>query len=394
MLSRSYFLQAIVFILSLFLLSPLQAHEVRPAIVDINIDDQGQYKMSIKLNLEALISKVETNVSDTNDSENAGLYNAFREMPAEDLAQEFLAFEDTLLPNIHFKLNDQEQKLTVSSIDIPDVGDLDLARDSTLNLEGKIPENTTTLQWSWDKDYGNAALRVATPTNPELYSAYLKEGKISDVVTISTKTSDCENDKKGGGCITQTSRWDTFVNYISVGFTHIVPLGIDHILFVVGLFLLSTAWRPLLVQVTTFTIAHSVTLALGMFGVVNISPSIVEPLIAASIVYVCVENIYMDHISKWRPVVVFGFGLLHGLGFASVLTEFGLAKTNYVSGLIGFNVGVELGQLAVITACFLLVGIWFSKKSWYRQRITIPASVVIAFIAVYWFIERVGWIQV
>ena len=393
MLFRSFFLQLIVFILSFLLLSPLLAHEVRPAIVDINIDEQGQYKMSIKLNLEALISKVETNVADTNDSENAELYDAFREMPAEDLAQEFLAFEDTLLPNIHFKLNDQEQKLTVASIDIPDVGDLDLARDSTLNLEGKIPENTTTLQWSWDKSYGNAALRVATPTNPELYSAYLKEGKISDVVTISTSASDCKNDKKGGGCInSQTSRWDTFVNYISVGFTHIVPLGIDHILFVVGLFLLSTALRPLLIQVTTFTVAHSVTLALGMFGVVNISPSIVEPLIAASIVYVCVENIYMDHISKWRPVVVFGFGLLHGLGFASVLTEFGLAKTNYVSGLIGFNVGVELGQLAVITGCFLLVGIWFRKKSWYRQRITIPASIVIAFIAVYWFVERVGWI--
>ena len=392
MVSRLKHLQAIVFILSLFLLTPLHAHEVRPAIVDLNIDQQGQYNMSIKLNLEALMSKVEANIEDTNDSENVDLYNSLRQMSAQDLAQEFLMFEDSLLKNIHLNIDNKDLPMDVSSIDIPDVGDLDLARDSVLNFKGTIPNKAKTLKWNWNKSYGNAALRIGTTSSPELYSAYLKEGKTSDAVNLSFKVTDCGSDTAGNKCTTQTSRFDTFVNYISVGFTHIVPLGIDHILFVVGLFLLSTALRPLLIQVTSFTIAHSVTLALGMFGVVNIPPSIVEPLIAASIVYVCVENIYMDHITKWRPVVVFGFGLLHGLGFASVLTEFGLARNNYVSGLIGFNVGVELGQLAVITACFLLVGIWFRKKSWYRQRITIPASIVIAFIAVYWFIERVGWI--
>lgn len=393
MLSRLMPLQAIVFILSLFFILPVSAHEVRPAIVDINLDDQGQYKMTIKVNLEALISKVETNVNDTNDSENAAIYDALREMPAEDLAQELLMFEESLLPNIHLKINKKEQKLTITSIDIPDVGDLALARDSVLNFKGNLPAPTEFLSWSWDSSFGNAAFRVGTSNNPELYSAYLKDGKESDIVSLKLDDNcDTKNSKNPGGCNSQTSGWDTFINYISVGFTHIVPLGIDHILFVVGLFLLSATLRPLLIQITTFTVAHSVTLALGMFGVINISPSIVEPLIAASIVYVCVENIYMNHITKWRPVVVFAFGLLHGLGFASVLTEFGLAKSNYVSGLIGFNVGVELGQLAVITGCFLLIGIWFRNKHWYRQRITIPASIIIALIAVYWFIERVGWI--
>lgn len=396
MLSRLTSLQAIVFILTLFLLNPLVAHEVRPAIVDINLDDQGQYKMSIKVNLEAFISKVEMNASDTNDSENAALYDALREMEAQDLAQEFLMFEDSLLPNIHFKLNQEEQKLTVSSIDIPDVGDLDLARDSVLYFEGSLPDVTKSLSWSWESNFGNAALRVGTQQNPELYSIYLKEGKASDLVSLdlTNNCSNTENSQKLGGCLntTQTSGWDSFINYISVGFTHIIPLGIDHILFVVGLFLLSTQLRPLLIQITTFTLAHTVTLALGMFGVLSISPAIVEPLIAASIVYVCIENIYADKLTRWRPYVVFLFGLLHGLGFASVLTEFGLVKSNYISGLIGFNVGVELGQLAVIAVCFITVGYWFGQKSWYRQRITIPASIIIALIAIYWVIERVGLI--
>ena len=192
--------------------------------------------------------------------------------------------------------------------------------------------------------------------------------------------------------MSQTTWWQSLINYIAVGFDHIVPKGIDHILFVVGLFLLSTQLRPLLIQITSFTLAHSVTLGLGMFGIISISPAIVEPLIAASIVYVCIENIFAQKLSRARPVIVFLFGLLHGLGFASVLSEFGLGKSNFVSGLIGFNVGVELGQLFVITICFLLVGIWFGKKEWYRRRVTIPVSIVIGIIAVYWFIERIGWI--
>ncbi len=408
MLSRSSFLQALVFLLSLSLIAPLSAHEVRPAIVDINLDGKGHYKMSIKTNLEALISQVEQNVDNTDDSENADVYFALREMPAQALAGEFLHFEDNLLTNIHLKLNGKDLKIEVSSIDIPDVGDLDLARDSVLYFEGDLPANPMNLSWQWDAKFGNAALRVSTDKNPELFSEYLKEGKVSKLVSLNTakpdsnaKKNDCndENLQKVGGCTqttlttaSQTNGWDTFVNYISVGFTHIVPLGIDHILFVIGLFLLSAQLRPLLIQVTTFTIAHTVTLALGMFGILNVSSAIVEPLIAASIIYVAIENIFFDKLTRWRPIIVFLFGLLHGLGFASVLKEFGLVESNYISGLIGFNVGVELGQLTVITICFLAVGFWFRNKPWYRQRITIPASILIAVVAAYWFIERIDWV--
>ena len=116
--------------------------------------------------------------------------------------------------------------------------------------------------------------------------------------------------------------------------------------------------------------------------------SIVEPLIAASIVYVAVENIFAKGLNPWRPFVIFGFGLLHGLGFASVLGEFGLPDGQFIPALIAFNIGVELGQLTVIALAFLAVG-WFARKSWYRAGIAIPASCIIAAVGAYWCIERV-----
>jgi hypothetical protein len=183
------------------------------------------------------------------------------------------------------------------------------------------------------------------------------------------------------------SRWQIAADYTALGFTHILPKGLDHILFVLGLFLLSVHWKPLLVQVTAFTLAHTLTLALSMYGVLALSPAVVEPLIAASIAAVAIENVLTARLHAWRPFVVFGFGLLHGLGFAGVLTEIGLPRAEFVTGLVAFNVGVELGQLAVISAAALAVG-WWRGRVWYRARIIVPASALIALIGLYWTIER------
>ena len=123
-------------------------------------------------------------------------------------------------------------------------------------------------------------------------------------------------------------------------------------------------------------------------GWVTISGSVVEPLIAASIVFVAVENIFSQNLHRWRPALIFGFGLLHGLGFASVLQEFGLPDGQFIAALIGFNIGVEIGQLTVIACAFLLLGVWFGNKPWYRAYISIPSSCLIALIGAYWVIER------
>ncbi len=153
--------------------------------------------------------------------------------------------------------------------------------------------------------------------------------------------------------------------------------------------MLSTALRPLVLQVTSFTVAHTITLALGFLDIVQIPASIVEPLIAASIVYVCIENIMTDELHKWRTLVVFCFGLLHGLGFAGVLSDVGVSSTYFITALLAFNIGVELGQLAVIAGCFVVFG-WFRHQPWYRAVVTIPASAVIGLIGAYWCVQRIS----
>ena len=142
-------------------------------------------------------------------------------------------------------------------------------------------------------------------------------------------------------------------------------------------------------QISAFTLAHTVTLIAGALGLINVSSTILEPLIAASIVFVAVENIFFSKLNKWRTLLVFGFGLLHGLGFASVLAEFGLPEGHFLPALVGFNIGVEVGQLSVIAIAYLLLGLTFGQKSYYRTVISIPASCIIAAVGTWWVFERV-----
>ncbi len=185
--------------------------------------------------------------------------------------------------------------------------------------------------------------------------------------------------------------WSTFWQYLRQGFRHVVPEGMDHILFVLGLFLLCREWKPLLAQVTTFTLAHSVTLALATIGAVNVSPDVVEPIISASIVFVALENIFRPRYTYWRLVLVFSFGLIHGLGFAGALKELELPSGSLAAGLVGFNVGVEGGQLAVIFIAFLAT-FWVRDPASYRKWVVIPGSLYIALRGAWWTVERVfGW---
>lgn len=184
------------------------------------------------------------------------------------------------------------------------------------------------------------------------------------------------------------SRTDAALLYLKLGFTHILPLGFDHILFVLGLFLLSPRLKPVLWQATAFTVAHSITLGLAMFHVITPSSNVVEPIIALSIMYVALENIFSPGLKKSRIGIVFLFGLVHGMGFANALGELGLPENAYLTSLVMFNAGVELGQGAVILSAFLLFGKWLGNKSCYRKAIVIPLSVLITLLAGYWTIER------
>jgi hypothetical protein len=177
--------------------------------------------------------------------------------------------------------------------------------------------------------------------------------------------------------------------YLRLGFQHIIPQGTDHILFVAGLCLLSTKIKTILWQATAFTVAHSVTLALSMKNIIVAPPAIVEPIIALSILFVAIENLLLSRLKPWRIVLVFLFGLIHGMGFASSLNGIGLPPGRFYTSILSFNLGVELGQVAIITAMFLLIIIPLRERTGYRKIVVYPLSAFIAVVAAYWTIERV-----
>ena len=180
----------------------------------------------------------------------------------------------------------------------------------------------------------------------------------------------------------------TFYSFARQGFVHVLPLGLDHILFVLGLFFLSRKWKPILYQVSVFTIAHTITLGLATLELISAPSHVVEPIIAASIAVVALENIFFPNYRHSRLLIVFFFGLIHGLGFAGALSAFDLDPASLVIGLLGFNIGVEFGQLAVIAIVFALT-LWLKDEAQYRKLAVIPCSILIALMGIYWTIERV-----
>lgn len=350
------------------------AHEVRPAIADVRLDDTS-IDLEIRLTAEALLSGMDLQgLEDTNDAPEAERYDALRELPTDQLIEEFRTGWTNISGSLRVLAGEAPVGLELGNIDVSDPGDTELPRDTTISLSGVLPDDGTDVRVGWVAENGPIIVRQAD-AGDDAYAGYLENGDLSEPLPRV-------------GAVTE-SAWAVFARYIVVGFDHIIPKGLDHILFVLGLFFLALRVRPLVTQVTIFTVAHTITLALASLGIVSVSPAVVEPLIALSIVYVAVENIFVSKVTPWRPLVIFVFGLLHGLGFASVLGEFGLAPGRFVSGLIGFNIGVELGQLAVIVLAYLAVGTWFGKKPWYRQYISIPASIAIAMVGAYWAFERV-----
>lgn len=315
------------------------AHEVQPAVGDLRTED-GLLSLEITLNAEPIIAGVDLQgVVNTNETDLATEVDRLRAMTPDILQAEI----EMALPQIAAALDVRADEIPVmlelESLEVDPVGNVELSRETTLRWQAALPPGTTSVSVDWPARYGVLILRQQGVEEP--FTGFLTGGEGSGPISIA-----------GGD---ELRGWAAFAAYIPVGFDHIVPKGLDHILFVLALFFLSTRLGPLLWQVSAFTAAHTVTLALGALGWVNIPASIVEPIIAASIAFVALENIWSKGLNRWRPAVVFGFGLLHGLGFASVLGEFGLPQDGFIAALIGFNVGVEVGQVFVIALAFALV---------------------------------------
>jgi hypothetical protein len=184
--------------------------------------------------------------------------------------------------------------------------------------------------------------------------------------------------------------WSVAWHYVRFGFTHIIPQGRDHTLFVLGLFLLSPHPRRILWPITAFTVAHTTTVFLTAFQVVRSPPpAIVEPAIAATIAFVAIENLVVKRVHPWRPALAFAFGLIHGMGFAGDLSKVAMPTGQLVTAVLAFNIGVEGGHLTVLGAAFVLLG-WARDKPWYRPRVAVPISVAIAAVAAIWVVQRLA----
>jgi hydrogenase/urease accessory protein HupE len=241
-----------------------------------------------------------------------------------------------------------------------------------ITLSGSLPSDARSLAWQSRLIYGAYPLSVSHGSNNVESVFWLQGSEASPAMPVRVSSQSVA----------------TFTGYAGLGFVHILPGGLDHILFVIGLFLLTPKLRSLLAQVTVFTLAHSVSLGLAMFGLVTVPPSIVEPLIALSIAYVGVENLFQRTLSSRRLWLVAAFGLLHGLGFAAVLSAISLPPAQWLPALLGFNVGVELGQLAVLALAAVTMFVWSRWLTDADQWVRRPASAAIALMGVFWVVTR------
>ena len=349
-----------------------QAHELRPAVAEVLVT-KSQIKIKLLTTVETLLAGIDlSQVTDTDEAPEAEVYDQLRSLSDFALAQ-LVKREWTNLEK--GMLIDGADRFVLQSVKVVEEQNIDLPRETMIEMVAKLTPGTGPVSFGWISKNGGLVVRNGTGDNA--YAAFLEDGELSIPFP------------RMGNIVESVTA--VFGRFLVEGFEHIIPKGLDHILFVLGLFLFSLAWRPLLAQVTLFTLAHTVTLGLATLGFFTIPAthmSLVEALIAVSIVYVALENVVRPKLGWWRLLVVFGFGLLHGLGFASVLGDLGLAEGRFILSLIAFNVGVEFGQLAIIVCAYIIFTLPFGQSDAYRRFIVIPGSLAIALVGLWWTLER------
>ncbi|MDB2408055.1 HupE/UreJ family protein, partial [Jannaschia sp.] len=351
---------------SMVLAVTASAHEVQPAVADVSVGAQS-VEMDIRVAVEPILAGIDlAEVSDTNESPLSGLADRFRAMPPETLEDALRDAWPSIAARLSLTVDDVALTPELSAVSIPPVGNVELRRDSVLTVSATLPPGDAPVVLGWDGGLGGLIVRQVD--EGASYEVFLTGGSSTEPmprIGVASATF---------GEIVQ--------RYVVSGFIHVIPDGLDHILFVLGLFFYALAWRPILLQVTSFTIAHMATLALATTGVIGVPDGwmwLVETIIAASIVWIAVENIFAkDREIGWgRLAVVFVFGLVHGLGFASVLSAFGLGA-EVLPSFLSFAVGLEIGHLTVIAVAFLLLALPFGRTRFYRPAIVIPGSLIIA----------------
>ncbi|MCC7293946.1 MAG: HupE/UreJ family protein [Phycisphaerales bacterium] len=350
----------------------VEAHDFTITETNVCFAADGAFSIDVKCDLDALALGVESK------QDSASLVRRLRALSPEELEATTENLKLLLRKRLRVRFDGEGADFEVSfpalGVGMSHASEIPTVFGVTARLSGTVPDGAREFTFWASRSFNAVHLTLRREGSEEVERQVLGVGAESRPYSL----------RDGALAVSAASvAWQ----YVALGYEHILPRGLDHILFVVGLFLLGRRWKPLLWQVTAFTVAHTLTLALAMNGAISLPSRVVEPLIALSIAYVAIENVFTTKLTPWRPGVVFAFGLLHGLGFAGVLTELGLPKGQFATALLSFNVGVEMGQLSVILAAFAVVG-WFRGKDWYRSAIVVPASVAIALAGLYWCVER------
>jgi hydrogenase/urease accessory protein HupE len=350
----------------LLMASGVNAHEIGTTQVRFGLHRDQRWSASIATAPQALVNKLEV---ETRQPRSSGLDADALRAKLNELRQELARHVDVRFDGVA-----SPASISISTLEVP--SDVSLPAFVVLLATGPTPPHAQTVTWRYDLVYSTYALVFAVDEEGSPLTLWIDGADTSRVFPIYAN-------------VRPPTRTEIIGQYLLLGFQHILPHGLDHILFVLGIFLLTTKLRPILAQVTAFTIAHSVTLGLTMYGIISLSARVVEPLIAVSVAYVAIENIVTSKLTLWRPAVVFAFGLLHGMGFADALRELRLPPGELIPALISFNVGIELAQLTVIAVAFFSIATWYRDKAWYRARFVIPGSAVIAATGLFWTVQRI-----
>ena len=351
----------------------LYAHELSPNIANLKVEKNG-VQIKFITSLEAYVTGVDFSILDnTKDHINSEYYKKLRALEKTELTSVFLNNweEFTSLFTLTTEDGKKLDKFSFSFIEIEEIDNPDIPRLGTIHFFVETSgEKSFTFRAS--KKLGDIILRQEGVEGG--VSQYLISGEKSVVIS--------------SGKLEARTKFNIFVDYILAGFYHILPKGVDHILFVMGLLFLTPKIPPLVMQISIFTLAHTITLAMSSLGLFTVAAGVVEPLIALSIVYIAYENIFRSQLTKYRIITIFLFGLLHGLGFASVLKTFGLPEENFILALLGFNIGVELGQITIVLLGFIILANIFKSINQFRVYITLPGSFFIGVFGLWWMLER------
>ena len=282
-----------------------RADVVKPALIEITADVVGAVRIEVRASIEALLTGINGRYKNTKQAPNAAQYDALRVLSGPQLRKQFKPFENQFLQQIFLKADGGAVTLRIASVTIPAPGYVKVPRASIIVLEGPLDRAAQKLQFYYPARFGECAVRVRQVDEQAAKWHWSEWQWIrTDVPSQMFSLSEL---------FTRRPMIDVIGSYIKLGYVHILPKGLDHILFILGLFLFSAKLRPLLWQVTMFTLAHTLTLGLFMAGFFSLPARIVEPLIAASIAYVGIENIRSRSLQNSRLALVFAFGLLHGL---------------------------------------------------------------------------------